>query len=291
MDLRPNLGKCAAMTEQDAPLRGKTIAVPESRQLDILAGLLERRGASVWRIPLVAIHDAPDPGPVLDWIKRFIATPPALFIILTGEGLRRLFALADRHGLRDELVQALATVTLLCRGPKPARALREVGIRTVLPALGPTTDGVIQTLRDMPIDGQRIAVQLYGEDPNHTLMSYLASRQARVDTVAPYVYADDSEESRVLELIAMLERGTVQAITFTSQPQFRRLHQVARKHQLEDSLQRGLATACVAAIGPVVARQLEDHGVRVDLMPGEAFFLKPLVTELMRWFASPTSDR
>jgi uroporphyrinogen-III synthase len=50
----------------DMPLANCTIAVPETRELEVFASLLERRGATVLRCPLVAIRDAPDPTPVLD---------------------------------------------------------------------------------------------------------------------------------------------------------------------------------------------------------------------------------
>jgi uroporphyrinogen-III synthase len=38
----------------------------------------------------------------------------------------------------------------------------------------------------------------------------------------------------------------------------------------------------VAAIGPVVADEVRGVGVRVDVMPQKAYFMKPLVTELVR---------
>src|SRR5262249_26941167 len=41
------------------------------------------------------------------------------------------------------------------------------------------------------------------------------------------------------------------------------------------------APAAIAAVGPVVAAELETLGVQVDIMPREnAFFMKPLVREL-----------
>jgi uroporphyrinogen-III synthase len=45
-----------------------------------------------------------------------------------------------------------------------------------------------------------------------------------------------------------------------------------------------LAATRVAAVGPVVAESLANHGVAVQLMPTEAFFLKPLTTALERLF-------
>ena len=53
------------------PLHHRLIALPETRELDLFAALLERRGARVLRAPLIAIHDAPDPQPVLRWLREF----------------------------------------------------------------------------------------------------------------------------------------------------------------------------------------------------------------------------
>ena len=70
------------MTEQ--PLEGRTIAVAESRELDVFVAMLERRGARVLRCPLVGIVDAPEPAPVLEWIAWFNSGACDDFIVLTG---------------------------------------------------------------------------------------------------------------------------------------------------------------------------------------------------------------
>src|SRR3981189_1229341 len=72
------------------PLEGRRIAVLEHRELDRLGGMLEAQGASTLRCPLVAIADAPDPAPVLGWLRRFVDAPPDDLVLMTGEGLRRL---------------------------------------------------------------------------------------------------------------------------------------------------------------------------------------------------------
>lgn len=46
-------------------LAGRRIAVPETRELDVFAQMLERHGANVVRCPLVAIRDVPDLAPVV----------------------------------------------------------------------------------------------------------------------------------------------------------------------------------------------------------------------------------
>jgi len=263
-------------------LVGQVVAVPESRQLDVLEQLLLRRGATVLRVPLVTILDAPDQAPVIAWLQQFIAEPPDIFVILTGEGLRRLRAAAERVGLDEVFEVVLGRVLKVCRGPKPGRALNEMDLKPDVLGKAPTSAGVIGALEELALAGQSVAVQLYGEEPNLLLIDYLRARGARLSVVAPYIYAPDSDSEQVLSLIGDMVAGKVTMITFTSQPQFTRLLEVARRHEVTVELFQGLAKVKVAAVGPVVAQQLEDAGVMVSVMPATQFFMKPMVTELMR---------
>lgn len=270
------------------PLAGRRIALPESRELDLFADMLLKRGAEVVRCPLVSIHDAPDQQPVLDWLQRFSHEPWDDFIALTGEGIRRLLGAADRAGgsLRDDFIARLAAVRKITRGPKPGAVLRTLGLKADVVAVLPTTEGVISTLQPENLNGRRIAVQLYGTDPNLLLMDFLRGAGARVLPVAPYIYADDVEDQRVVGLIDELASGTLDAIAFTSATQVRRLFQIGKRHVGEAALVDILNQLTIAAVGPVVADDLRGRGLRVDLMPEQSFFMKPLVRELVRRFSS-----
>ncbi len=259
-------------------LTGRVVAVPETRELDVFAGLLERRGATVLRCPLVRILDAPDPAPVLAFAHQFAQGGFDDFILITGEGLRRILSCIERHEptLRGPFVAALGRVRRVTRGPKPAKALRELSLPPDLAADQPTSAGVIVALERVELAGRRVALQLYGTEPNRLLVDYLERRGARVCTVAPYVYADAAADDAVRELLARLEAGTIDAIAFTSQ------QQVERLFGLEDArrVRAALAMTRVAAVGPVVAAALTAHGVQVALAPDAAFFLKPLTRAL-----------
>lgn len=264
-----------------------TVAVPETRQRDLLAGMLQARGATVLQVPLVAIHDHPDQARVLAWVQRFIALPPDLLILLTGEGLRRLLDLTGREGGREVFLQALGAVRTLCRGPKPERVLHELGLSATMMAMQPTTEGVILTLQGQALADSRVCVQLYGDEPNRRLVDFLCSVGAEVDTVAPYTYASKEEEFRVLELISSLESGAVDVLAFTSQGQYKRLKDVAQNHGIETRLQSGMHRTVLAAVGPVVRDLLVAEGYRVEIMPERVYFMKPLVAAIERHFAAP----
>ncbi|HVY81938.1 MAG TPA: uroporphyrinogen-III synthase [Steroidobacteraceae bacterium] len=265
-----------------SPLAGRTIAIPEARELEVFASMLERRGATVIRCPLVAIRDAPDPRPVLAWCRELAAGGCDDLILLTGEGVRRLLACIDQHepALREPFVAQLARVRKITRGPKPARALRELGLKPDIAAEVPTTDGIIARLSSETLAGRRVGVQLYGTEPNRPLVEFLEAAGATVLPVAPYVYASKAEDDAVLALLTRLAAGGVDAIAFTSMAQVNRLFALAPA----ETVRAALAATRVAAVGPVVADALTSRGVSVQLMPTDAFFLKPLTTALERLF-------
>src|SRR5260370_29515363 len=106
-------------------LAGRRIVVPEMRELDVLAQMLERQGATAIRCPLVSIHDTPDEAPVVAWLRRFTEHPPDDLILMTGEGLQRLLGFARRAGMEDALLAGLAKGSKITPGPKPPPRLRQ----------------------------------------------------------------------------------------------------------------------------------------------------------------------
>src|SRR5262249_59120666 len=121
------------------PLQGRTVALAEGRQLEELAQMLEKEGAQAFRCPMLSILDAPNPGPVLAWLRELIAGRLDYVVLFTGEGVRRLLGFAEREGLRDAAVAALGKARTVTRGPKPVRALKEIGLAPSVVADMPTT--------------------------------------------------------------------------------------------------------------------------------------------------------
>lgn len=262
-----------------APLTGRRIAVFEHRELDRLARMLEGQGAEVLRCPLVAIIDATDAASVLSWVSHAIEAPFDDLILMTGEGLRRLRGFAARAGVEPEFRKALGRMRTITRGPKPAQALREIGLSSGLRAPIPTTDGVIAALAGADLRGRRVGVQLYPEAGDR-LAEFLTDAGALPDPVLPYAYVPETDPGSVVALIEEIAAGRVDAVAFTSASQVWRLFETAGNAGEEPRLRAALERTAVAAVGPVVAAELQRQGVAVAIMPADTFFMKPLVSAI-----------
>lgn len=270
-------------------LQGKTILVPESRELDLFAGVLEAQGARTLRCPLVTILDVIDSAPVEAWLERLVRGEFDDLILLTGEGLRRLLALGDRLGMRSEIVAAIDRLRTIVRGPKPARVLREIGPQPGLMAASPTSAGVVETLSSHDLRGRTMGLQLYPGEVDQALLAFLGSCGAKIYPVTPYRYATDSESASVADAIKKMASGEIDMIAFTSSPQIRRLTEVATERELEKELAAAWKRTRVASVGPVITDALKAIGVDVAVQPASSFHLKPLVAAIVRYYAHPSS--
>jgi uroporphyrinogen-III synthase len=267
-------------------LQNRKIALAETRELDLLAQILEKEGATVVRCPMVSIEDTSDAAGVEAWIRQLMAGRFADVIFYTGEGVRRILGFAGRAGLRDQAVAALGKTRKITRGPKPVRALREVGLEPDVAAPEPTTAGLIAAYTGENIRGRSVGLQIYGQEANRELLAFLENNGAVVHPVAPYVYASKTDDGRVEGLIRDMAAGRIAAILFTSSPQVQRICDVAERHGMEDVLKAAWTKTRVAAIGPVVAEELKRHGIHADAMPEGTYNMKPLVRAVAALFQS-----
>jgi uroporphyrinogen-III synthase len=263
------------------PLEGRTVALAEGRQLEDLAQLLEQEGATPLRCPMFSILDAPDEASVRAWLDDLTADRFHLVVLMTGEAVRRLLGFAEREGRRDAVVAALGRTRTVTRGPKPGRALKEIGLNSSRIAQVPTTDGIVAALRQESLQGQTVGVTLYN-GPNPPLEQFLASAGATVRTVQPYVYAPAADDERIVDLLGRMARGEIDALFLTSSPQVDRLFEVAERRGLESVLRQGLQATRVAAVGPIVADNLRRRGAPVHVCPEQGFVMKNLVQQVKR---------
>jgi uroporphyrinogen-III synthase len=262
-------------------LNGYRILILETREEALFSRLLAEQGADVVQCPMFAIHDAPDAAPIEAWIRRFIEQPCDDLVLLTGEGLRRLLKAAGRIEVAQDLIAAFGRSRKLARGPKPGRALREIGLEPQATTEKPTSQGIIEMLARFDLGGHRVGLQLYPDRDHSKLIGAIAAQGAKVDPVLPYVYDARAAASNIIAAIDEMAQGCLDAIALTSSGQVRRLIEVAKAHNCEARLREGLARTPIASVGPVVSDELAAQGLRTEIAPANgAHFMKPLITAM-----------
>jgi uroporphyrinogen-III synthase len=262
-------------------LTGYRILILETREEAQFSRLLAEQGADVLQCPMFAIHDAPDPAPIEAWIKRFIDKPFDDLVLMTGEGLRRIMKVARRIGVEQDFIAAVGKARKFARGPKPGRALREIGLEPQLTTEKPTSEGIAEMLSRVDLRGHRVGLQLYPDRDHGVLIGAITAQGATVDTVLPYVYDAQAADANIVTAIEEMALARIDAIALTSSGQVRRLFEVARGHGCEQRLREGLARTPIASVGPVVSDELKSHGLRAAIAPAnDAFFMKPLISAM-----------
>jgi uroporphyrinogen-III synthase len=262
-------------------LNGYRILILETREEAQFSRLLAEQGADVLQCPMFAIHDAPDSAPIEAWIRRFIEAPFDDLVLMTGEGLRRLMKVARRIGLDQDFVAVLGKARKFARGPKPGRALREIGLEPQVTTEKPTSEGMAEMLARLDLKGHRVGLQLYPDKDHSALINAIMAQGAEVDTVTPYVYDAQAADTNIVAAIDEMASSRIDAVALTNLGQIRRLIEVARAHGYEARLRDGLSKTPIASVGPAVSDELKSHGLRTDIYhANDAFFMKPLISAM-----------
>src|SRR3984885_1092450 len=209
-------------------LSGYRILILETREEAQFSRLLTEQGADVLQCPMFTIHDAPDAAPIEAWIKRFIEKPCDDLVLMTGEGLRRLMKVVRRIDVETGFIAALGKARKFARGPKPGRALREIGLEPQVTTEQPTSEGIAEMLSRVDLRGHRVGLQLYPDKDHGGLIGAITAQGAEVDPVLPYAYDAQAAESNIITAIDEMVEGRIDAIALTNLGQIRRLIEVAR---------------------------------------------------------------
>lgn len=262
-------------------LDGYRILILETREEAQFSRLLADQGADVVQCPMFTIEDAPDAGPIEAWIGRCIDAPFDDLVLTTGEGLRRLLKAADTTGRKPDLIAAIGKSRTFARGPKPGKALREIGLEPHTTTEKPTSEGISETLSRISLKGRRVGLQLYPDKDHGALIRAIESFGATIDAVTPYIYNNAAADTKIMSAIEDMAADRIDAIALTSSGQVRRLFDVAQSHGCKDRLCVALTRTPIASVGPVVSQELQAHGLQPDITPAhDAFFMKPLISAM-----------
>ena len=256
------------MPNSDADFSGFEIAALESRRADDMRRMIEKFGGVAHVSPSMReVPIEPNRG-AIDFANRVMVGEVSVVILMTGVGFKYLLRATERHVDQRRFLDALSDVTTICRGPKPAAAMREVGITCTHRVPEPNTwRELLQTIdSEVSIANQTVGLQEYGIS-NASLVAGLEARGATVEPIRVYGW-DFPEETEPLEAnVRAIADGKRDMVLLTSAHQVVNLLRMAERMGLIEELREGLHGTVVSSIGPTTTQMLQECDIHVDMEP------------------------
>lgn len=257
--------------ERNPNFRGMTVAAFESRRAEEMSALISNFGG----VPLVAtsVREVPlaENPAAFTFAEKLFAGEIDAVICLTGVGTRTLLEVLQTRWARAEIVQAFTRATIVARGPKPVKVLREYDIPVTIAVPEPNTwREILQELDESPrgfsFAGSHIAVQEYGIS-NHRFLDELEQRGAEVMQVPVYRWALPEDLKPLKHAVSEIVAGKVHAALFTNATQAYHLLEVADQVGSRQALLKNINRTVVCSIGPACTEALLACGIPVDMEP------------------------
>jgi uroporphyrinogen-III synthase len=248
---------------------GQAVVSFESRRAPEMASLVTRHGGVPITAPALREVPLTENAAALDFARALVADGFDAVILMTGVGTRALVAevapLLDPPGF----AAALGRVPLLVvRGPKPAAALRELGLRDFVTVPEPNTwrEVVDAVARRGSPAGLRVAVQEHGA-PSVELYQALRDGGAVVTPIPVYKWALPEDTTRLRGALHAIASGRARIALFTSRAQIEHAFAIAAEEGIAEAVRGALQRGMVASIGPVCTEALRAEGLEPDLVP------------------------
>lgn len=248
-------------------LLGKHVAVTGPRCEEEFSRIVGKLGGTPWVYPAQGtVYSNGDQ--LMFQIMELLWRPVDWLVLTTGIGTEALLSMAEKLGMRNELLSVMKKSRIAARGYKTVNALRKLGIEPIVKADDGTTDGLYRALAEFGLSGKRIALQLYG-DPSPKIASRLRKAGAECIELLPYVHVMP-DVGPIDELIDRCIDGKMDAVVFTSTVQARSVFQRARETSKEQRLLLAFESNVLGiAVGKVTAEAMNDEGIARVVYPEE----------------------
>jgi len=243
----------------------------ESRMASDAARLVHNAGGVAISAPTMKEVPLESNEKAFAFARSLLAGEIDIVLFLTGVGTRALFAAWQTRFEIPALVEALSQTTVVARGPKPVKALRDLGVAITITVPEPNTwRELLLTLDEaaesVELAGARIAIQEYGV-ANEDLVRELEQRGAVVTQVPVYRWELPDDVRPLEEAIRQVLARTVDVLLFTSSNQIYNLLAVVRRLGVEDRFRQAVREVVIGSVGPLCTDTLGEHGFDVDFEP------------------------
>ena len=104
----------------------------ESRRADDMRSMIEKFNGKAFVSPSMREVPLDDQREAIEFAHRMLVGEVDLVLLLTGVGFRYMMEVVSKHVDRQRLLDSLADVTTISRGPKPVVAMREFGLEPTI---------------------------------------------------------------------------------------------------------------------------------------------------------------
>ncbi len=236
------------------PLLGRRIVVTRAReQASDLVRRLSEAGADCIQFPTIQVAPPGDWSPVDRAIEAIEQYAWIVFTSVNGVDFffRRLFEKG-----RD--VRALGHLRTAAIGPATADRLRARGLNSDIVPQSYRAESVVDAFAATDVAGQRILLPR-AREARSVLPVELGRMGASVDEVTAYETKQATSDAD--DLIARLDAGTVDMVTFTSSSTVKNFHRLLPP----DRVDRLLEGVTIASIGPITSQTARELGLTVSI--------------------------
>jgi uroporphyrinogen decarboxylase len=257
--------------DESANFRGLRVVAFESRMAAETAKMIERLGGRAVIAPAMREVPLEDNHAALDFAEKLLAGRFDIVILLTGVGVRALFQVMETRHARDALIAALGRTTVVVRGPKPTKVVRELGLEPSIVAREPSTwrELLEDLATQIRLEGKAVAVQEYGVS-NRDLIAGLEARGARVTSVPVYRWTLPTDRAPMRAALKAIASREADVALFTSASQVVNVMQMADAEGIGSAVRDGFAAMAIGSIGPVCSAELATNGIRRDFEPAHS---------------------
>lgn len=256
------------MPSPETDYEGFCIAALESRRADDMQRMIQRFGGKAFVSP--SMREVPiDPNrEAIDFAHRVMTGQVHVVILMTGVGFRYLLRSIERHVDLQRFLDSLSDIVTICRGPKPAAAMKEVGLTPTHRVPEPNTwRELLQTIdAGVSIANQTIGLQEYGVT-NASLIAGLEARGATVQPLRVYGWELPEDTAPLEENVRQIAQGKRDMLLLTSAHQVVNMLRIAEQMGILNELRDGLHRTVIASIGPTTSQMLHECDIHVDLEP------------------------
>jgi uroporphyrinogen decarboxylase len=252
----------------DQTFSGLSVAALESRRREDMDRLIAKFGGKPYVSPSMREVAVEENREAVDFAYRVMTGEINIVLFLTGVGFNHFLSAIERSLDKQRLLDALSDITTVARGPKPAAAMRAVGLKPSLLVPEPNTwRELLKAIDDqVPIANQKVGIQEYGK-PNSSLVAGLEARGAEVIPLRVYRWDLPEDTKPLADNIQAMIAGQRDVLLITSAHQVVNMLRMASQLGLEDELRLALRKMIVASIGPTTSEMLKAVDLQVDLEP------------------------